>query len=514
MKTKHEKEQAVQPTTGDVLYDSFQESSGGGELEQRLESLQPVEIVLSEKSSPTVLRTVSSYQSLSREGVRVEHLSPSQFDLSASLDALTKFYRRDGGESKGELATLMALPPVVVCCIGSLLGYLATFKLEEVLRDVSRFTAMAGECRRMAFTSATLRRLDLFRNSLDGTSRGSLLDVMDHTATAFGRRLLFSWLGQPLADLGAIIERQDAVEDILSSGSTAFSDLRKFLSRMPDVQRGLCAILHKKLSGQCQSAGAYLVSVGESECTTPNHVLVGIVAVQPTTGEVLYDSFQESSGGGELEQRLESLQPVEIVLSEKASPTVFRTVSSYQSLSREGVRVEHLSPSQFDLSASLDALTKFYRRDGVESKGELATLMALPPVVVCCIGSLLGYLATFKLEEVLRDVSRFTAMAGECRRMAFTSATLRRLDLFRNSLDGTSRGSLLDVMDHTATAFGRRLLFSWLGQPLADLGAIIERQDAVEDILSSGSTAFSDLRKFLSRMPDVQRGLCAILHKK
>ncbi|EEC06858.1 mutS family protein. putative [Ixodes scapularis] len=239
--------QAVQPTTGEVLYDSFQESSGGGELEQRLESLQPVEVVLSEKSSPTVLRTVASYQSLSREGVRVEHLSPSQFDLSASLDALTKFYRRDGVESKGELATLMALPPVVVCCIGSLLGYLATFKLEEVLRDVSRFTAMAGECRRMAFTSATLRRLDLFRNSLDGTSRGSLLDVMDHTATAFGRRLLFSWLGQPLADLGVIIERQDAVEDILSSGSTAFSDLRKFLSRMPDVQRGLCAILHKKV---------------------------------------------------------------------------------------------------------------------------------------------------------------------------------------------------------------------------------------------------------------------------
>ncbi|CAN7939917.1 unnamed protein product [Ixodes hexagonus] len=300
-----------------------------------------------------------------------------------------------------------------------------------------------------------------------------------------------------------------ALKLVGTSKSTVFSrELSALFTKSTLVGEDL------QLSGQCQSTGGYLVSVGETECTTPNHILIGIVAVQPTTGEVLYDSFQESSGSGELEQRLESLQPVEIILSEKSCPTVLKTVTLYGSLSREGVRVEHLSPTQFDLSASLDALSKFYSEDDGGIKGELARLMGLPPVVVCCLGSLLGYLATFKLEGVLKDISRFTTMASDCQRMSFTVATLRRLDLFRNSLDGTSKGTLLDVMDHTATAFGRRLLFSWLGQPLSDLGAIVERQDAVENILSSGTTTFSELRKFLSRMPDVQRGLCAILHKK
>lgn len=261
------------------------------------------------------------------------------------------------------------------------------------------------------------------------------------------------------------------------------------------------------------SKGGYLVSISEATCSTPDHKLVGIVAAQPTTGEVFYDTFEESTSSCELEQRLESLQPVEIVMSEKCYPVLSKTVNSFVSMSREGVRLELLPPDHFQLSPSLDALTAFYSGNDKNSSS-FAQLAALPPVIVCCLGSLLEYLKAFKLEEILRDMSNFTAMSSGCRKMEFTAATLRRLDVFRNSTDGTTKGSLFGVLDRTLTAFGRRMLFSWIGQPLADLELIKERQDAVSDILSMGAKSFPELRKFLSRMPDVQRGLCAVLHKK
>ncbi|KAL1444499.1 hypothetical protein MTO96_029811 [Rhipicephalus appendiculatus] len=273
-------------------------------------------------------------------------------------------------------------------------------------------------------------------------------------------------------------------------------------------------LIGEELSTGCEDSnkGGYLVSICEADCATPDHILVGVVAAQPTTGAVLYDTFEESASSCELEQRLESLQPVEIVLSEKCHSMLEKTVCNFTSSSREGVRVERLPPDHFKLSPSLDALTAFYSAN--KNSSSIAQLTAIPPVIICCVGSLLEYLKAFKLEEILRDISNFTPMSSGCRKMDLTAATLRRLDVFRNSTDGSVKGSLFGHLDHALTAFGRRLLFSWIGQPMADLELINERQEAVANILSLGAKSLPELRKFLSRMPDVQRGLCAILHKK
>ena len=39
----------------------------------------------------------------------------------------------------------------------------------------------------------------------------TLVAQLDHCATAFGKRLLKSWLARPLYDVNSIVERQDAV---------------------------------------------------------------------------------------------------------------------------------------------------------------------------------------------------------------------------------------------------------------------------------------------------------------
>lgn len=49
------------------------------------------------------------------------------------------------------------------------------------------------------------------------------------------------------------------------------------------------------------------------------HVCLRFQGVQPATGEVLFDCFQDSASRLELETRLSSLQPVELLLPTQLS---------------------------------------------------------------------------------------------------------------------------------------------------------------------------------------------------
>uniref|UniRef100_A0A8C9ZQK6 MutS homolog 3 (E. coli) n=1 Tax=Sander lucioperca TaxID=283035 RepID=A0A8C9ZQK6_SANLU len=79
---------------------------------------------------------------------------------------------------------------------------------------------------------------------------GSLLWVLDHTRTPFGRRLMRKWVSQPLTDPQSISERQDAVQEILESHSLTLNSIKSLLSHLPDLERGICSIYHKKSSTQ------------------------------------------------------------------------------------------------------------------------------------------------------------------------------------------------------------------------------------------------------------------------
>ncbi len=83
---------------------------------------------------------------------------------------------------------------------------------------------------------STRRSLELTRTLRDGRREGSLLSVIDHTATAMGSRLLAEWLANPLTDREAIGRRHDAVEELLAD-SRLCESLRAGLRNIYDVER-------------------------------------------------------------------------------------------------------------------------------------------------------------------------------------------------------------------------------------------------------------------------------------
>ena len=76
-------------------------------------------------------------------------------------------------------------------------------------------------------------------NSWDGSTSGTLLEVLDHCSTAFGKRLFKQWLCAPPCHPDMINERLDAVEDLMALPSPVTAGARGMLKSLPDLERQL-----------------------------------------------------------------------------------------------------------------------------------------------------------------------------------------------------------------------------------------------------------------------------------
>jgi DNA mismatch repair protein MutS len=91
----------------------------------------------------------------------------------------------------------------------------------------------------LVLDESTLRNLELVRNLQDGSEKYSLFEVIRHTKTAMGTRLLRSWILAPLIDENRIHARQETVAALYHDQS-CLKRLRDGLSQVFDLER-LCA---------------------------------------------------------------------------------------------------------------------------------------------------------------------------------------------------------------------------------------------------------------------------------
>jgi len=88
----------------------------------------------------------------------------------------------------------------------------------------------------MIIDNITQKNLELTENLRDGSIRGTLLEVLDDTITAMGKRLLRTWIHTPLIDVKQIRQRLDAVEEF-SNHYFKRDDLRRLLREVRDIDR-------------------------------------------------------------------------------------------------------------------------------------------------------------------------------------------------------------------------------------------------------------------------------------
>jgi DNA mismatch repair protein MutS len=119
----------------------------------------------------------------------------------------------------------------------------------------------------MTLDLQTRRNLEIISSMQDGTLNGSLLEVIDRTCNPMGARLLRRWLLHPLRKLDTILQRHDAVEELLDNPVTR-ATIRRTLGGIIDMERSLSRIATSRaLPREVRQLGSSLALLPELQAS-------------------------------------------------------------------------------------------------------------------------------------------------------------------------------------------------------------------------------------------------------
>lgn len=130
---------------------------------------------------------------------------------------------------------------ITLCSAGALVDYLKTTQKNGLER--LREFVVYSDTQYMAIDFNTRRNLELIETMRNKEKRGSLLWVLDKTKTSMGKRLIRSWIEQPLVSCGAIIKRQNSIEELVNNTMLRL-ELTEALQGILDMERLMTRIVY------------------------------------------------------------------------------------------------------------------------------------------------------------------------------------------------------------------------------------------------------------------------------
>jgi DNA mismatch repair protein MSH3 len=277
-------------------------------------------------------------------------------------------------------------------------------------------------------------------------------------------------------------------------------------------------------------ATGYLLCITETNAKgwgTDEKVQVGLVAVQPATGDIIYDDFEDGFMRSEIETRLLHIAPAEFLivgdLSKATDKLIQHLSASKTNVFGDRSRVERVEKPKTMAAQAYSHISNFYagkmkssQEAGSEQQGAiLDKVHQLSEHVTICLSAMITYLSDYGLEHVF-DLTKYFQPFSARSYMLLNGNTLSSLEIYQNQTDYTSKGSLFWTMDRTKTRFGQRLLRKWVGRPLIDKERLEERIAAVEELKEGEHTVAVDKVKFLlgKIKTDLEKVLIRIYYKK
>jgi DNA mismatch repair protein MSH3 len=277
-------------------------------------------------------------------------------------------------------------------------------------------------------------------------------------------------------------------------------------------------------------ATGYLLCITETNAKgwgTDEKVQVGLVAVQPATGDIIYDDFEDGFMRSEIETRLLHIAPAEFLivgdLSKATDKLIQHLSASKTNVFGDKSRVERVEKPKTMAAQSYSHISNFYadkmkssQESGSDQQGAiLDKVHQLSEHVTICLSAMITYLSEYGLEHVF-DLTKYFQPFSARSYMLLNGNTLSSLEIYQNQTDYSSKGSLFWTMDRTKTRFGQRLLRKWVGRPLIDKERLEERIAAVEELKEGEHTVAVDKVKFLlgNIKTDLEKVLIRIYYKK
>jgi len=282
-------------------------------------------------------------------------------------------------------------------------------------------------------------------------------------------------------------------------------------------------------SGGAPATG-YLVCITENNAKgwgTDEKVHVGLVAVQPATGDVIHDDFEDGFMRSEIETRLLHIAPCEILivgdLSKATDKLVQHLAGSRTNVFGDRVRLERIDKPKTMAAQAYSHVTNFYADKMRSSSTEederackaLEKVLKLAESVTICLSAMITHLSDYGLEHVF-DLTKYFQSFSARSHMLLNGTTLTSLEIYVNQTDHTGKGSLFWTLDRTRTRFGQRLLRKWVGRPMLMKSELEKRIAAVEELKDGQPTIRVDKVKYLLSQirSDLEKSLIRIYYGK
>lgn len=189
--------------------------------------LRPSEIVMSKKFLERYLEYLGPISHAFK--TTFTSVEDWHFDAKLSLDFLMRHFKvlsLDGFGLKGMSAAINSA--------GALLNYLVDQLCTSI--DHIRHIKKIDNQDFLILDHITLNHLEIIEPQNSHNKNHTLLSLVDRTQTAMGSRLIREWIQKPLLSLTSILERQDAIEDLLKH-PYVFTHIKKALSSICDLER-------------------------------------------------------------------------------------------------------------------------------------------------------------------------------------------------------------------------------------------------------------------------------------
>ncbi len=216
---------------------------------------------------------------------------------------------------------------------------------------------------------------------------------------------------------------------------------------------------------------------------------LGLAWIELSTGRFSLTSV----GRTELADEIARLNPSEVLLSELSLEAPWaRALRNSQSLA-----ITSRPSWDFVLEQAQKVLNEQFGTTTLAGFGVEDDCPEVPAA-----GALIAYLRDTQ-KSAIGHIARLTPYHRKDV-LALDEMTRRSLELTRTLRDARRDGSLLQAIDKTCTPMGARLLGDWLTSPLTNLGQILDRHDAVAELIRDANLR-TDLRDSLEAANDLER---------
>lgn len=229
-----------------------------------------------------------------------------------------------------------------------------------------------------------------------------------------------------------------------------------------------------------------------AEARRSGETAIGVASADLSTGELHVTEYAGKTRANAVADELASVAPRELLLPLDFDPTFI------PGLTEAAIPITTQESWIFGIDHATHSLTEHLGTSSLEGFGLNVGQHA---AAITAAGALLHYLG----ETQKANLSHFRTLNFRTRTdfLVIDPSTFKHLEILKGA-DGSRTGSLIAEIDATTTAMGGRLLRAWLQRPLAQLNAIRERLDAVEELVEANTTRVN-LRDVLTGVYDLER---------